>query len=214
MPILKLSDYGQHIVFIGATGSGKTVLATEMMKHYERYFAIDTQDALEIDGKMVRSPEKIQWYLKLYDRIRYVPKPEYLHGSYFNYIFKKILESSSKKRKSPRVVYIDEIYHIGYGAGFPAWLPKAITTARQRGISFWISSQRPRNIPMPVLSEASKIYVFYLNKEDDIKYISGFARKNKKELEAMLFNQEDDFSFIEIDARKGLWQKLPKLKID
>lgn len=214
MPILKLPNYGQHIVFVGATGSGKTFLASKMLEHYDRYFLIDTQDSLDLEGKIIREPERLSWWIRIYDRIRYVPKPEYLDGAYFNYVFKQLLESSTKKRKRPRVIYIDEIYHIGYGAGFPVWLPKSITTARQRGLSFWITAQRPRNIPVPVLSEASKIYVFYLNKEDDIKYIASFARSDKKLLEKTLFEQEDDFSFIEIDARKGLWTKYPKLKED
>lgn len=183
-----------------------------MLAQFDRYFAIDTQDGLDIEGKMIRSPERIEWWLRLYDKIRYVPKPEYLDGTWFNYIFKKLLDSSSKKKQRPRIIYIDEIYHIGYGAGFPVWLPRAITTARQRGLSFWIASQRPRNIPMPVMTEASRIYVFYLNKEDDIKYIASFARTNKKDLERALYEQEADYSFIEIDARKGTWKKYPKLK--
>jgi len=212
MRILKLPNYGQHIAFVGATGSGKTYLASRMLKYYDSYFLIDTQDSLDLGGKLVREPNRLAWWLRLYDQIRYVPKPEYLDAVYFNYVFKQLLESSSKKRKRPRVIYIDEIYHIGYGAGFPIWLPKSITTARQRGISFWIAAQRPRNIPGPVLSEASKIYVFYLNKEDDIKYISSFARMDKRLLEKALYEQEDDFSFIEVDARKGIWQKYPKIK--
>lgn len=213
MPELTLPKYGQHLVFLGATGSGKSFLASAMLEYYDRYFLIDTQDSLDLEGKVVREPERISWYLRFYDRIRYVPKPEYIAGEYFNYIFKKILESSTKRKKRERVVYIDEIYHLGYGAGFPIWLPKSITTARQRGLSFWVCAQRPRNIPMPVLSEASRIYVFYLNKEDDIKYVASFARTDKKKLEKTLYEQKDDYSFIEIDARKGTWKEFPPLKI-
>lgn len=213
MPSLQIPEYGKHIVFLGATGSGKSVMAERMLDKYENYFAIDTQDALSIEGKKLNKPEGLGIFLKLYNRIKYVPKMEYINSTAFNYLFKILINSSMKNKKKSKVIYIDEIYHLGYGASFPSWLPRSITTARQKGISFWISAQRPRNIPTPVLSEASKIYVFYLNKEEDIDFISGFARTDKANFKKELINQKDDFSFFEIDARKGTWKKFPKIKI-
>lgn len=212
MPTLELPEYGKHIVFAGSTGSGKSYMAEAMLQHYESYFAIDTQDSLGIPGYRMKTPQGLTMYLNWLKRIHYVPKPEYLDRDVFNYIFRNVLESSTKKRPRPRVCYIDEIYHVGYGTNFPAWLPKAITTARQRKISFWIATQRPRQIPIPILSEASKIYVFYLSKLDDAKLIASFARENPKELYNVLANQQDDYSFIEIDCRKGSWIKYPKLR--
>ncbi len=213
MPKLLLPNYGQHITFLGATGSGKSVLACKMLEQYERYLAIDTQDSLDIKGKVIKNPASLKLQYKLQDRIKYTPQPDFISSGYFNRIFKEVLGSSTKRHPNPRIIYIDEIFHIGFGQSFPSWLPKSIATARQRQLSFWISTQRPRCIPMPVLSEASKIYVFYLNKEDDVKYVSSFARTDKKLLEQSLYEQKDDYSFIEIDARKGTWQKYPKLKL-
>lgn len=212
MPSLTLPEYGKHVVFLGATGSGKTVLAERMLSNFDNIFAIDTQDALEIEAKVLRNPKSLGLWLKIYHKIRYVPKMEYMNSTAYNYIFKVLLDSSKKRHKKSKIIYIDEIYHLGYGASFPNWLPRSITTARQRGISFWISTQRPRNIPLPVLTEASKIYVFYLNKEEDIDFISGFARTDKRAFRRELMEQKDDYSFFEIDARKGTWVKYPKIK--
>lgn len=210
--VLELPEIGRHIVLVGTTGSGKSWLAETMLPRYESYFAIDSQDSLEIPGKRIAAPDYLKILLPLYKRLHYVPKPEFLERDVFNFIFRTLLDSSSKKRPHPRVIYIDEIYHVGYGTAFPSWLPKAITTARQRKLSFWISTQRPRQIPIPIFSEAAKIYVFFLAKEDDCKLISTFARSDKKELFDTLLHQQDDFSFIEIDCRKGTWEKFPKIK--
>jgi len=214
MAKFELPEYGQHVVFLGSTGCGKSTAAQYMLEYYSHFIAIDTQDSLDLDGMRVSNPGLMKAYMKLFRRIQYVPKPEYLTRQNFDNLFRSILESSSKKQPKPRVLYIDEIFHIGYGASFPSWLPRSITTARQRKISFWIATQRPKMIPQPVLSEASRILVYRLAKEDDIKYAASFARSNSKELYKVLQAQEDDYSFIEINTRKGTWEKKPALKIN
>jgi hypothetical protein len=213
MASISLPPYGQHLVFLGATGSGKTFLAETMLRYYESILAINSQDSLELKGFEVKNPNSLNWSLPLCKKLIYTPKPEFLDKHSFNYVFKKFLESSSKKKPNPRICYIDEIYHCGYGNSFPQWLPKGLATARQKQLSFWISTQRPKAIPIPVLTEASKIFVFFLNREDDIKYVSGFARKDQKGFMQALYEQTDDHSFIVIDARKGEWEKYPKLKV-
>lgn len=210
---LLLPDYGKHILFVGSTGSGKTFLAEEMLSHFQNYLAIDTQDSLTLEGRTITSLKRFSQNLKNYPRLRYVPTPDLLEKEYWDYLFAKLLQSSTKKDPHPIICYIDEIYHLGYGySNFPKWLPKSVTTARQRKISYWVSAQRPRLIPPEIITEASKIYVFYLSKNDDIKFISGFARENPKELYHALANQQDDYSFLEIDNRKGTYKKYPPLK--
>lgn len=213
MQVLELPDYGNHLAFLGATGSGKTVLAESMLTRFDRYIAIDTQDGMDVDGLTVTRPEVLGFSIPLFPRIRYVPDMEYLHKDVWNWVLWKILDSSTKRRPRPRIIYIDEIYHLGYGQSFPDYLPKSLTTARQRRLGYWISTQRPRQIPVPVLSEASRIFVFYLNNEDDIRYISGFARTDKKGFFDALREQKLDHSFIEIDNRRGTWRQMPKLQI-
>ena len=215
MPKLELPPYGQHTVFLGSTGTGKSWLAEHMLQQYSSYLAIDSQDSLDrLEGIKIKRPNNMDWILKFYNRIVYKPKPEYLFKEAFNFIFKSFLENSTKKKKKPRILYIDEIYHVGYGVNFPVWLPKGMTTARQRGLSFWIATQRPKMIPVPVLTEASKIIVFMLSRYEDIKYISGFSRSNPKALLEALQQQKKDRSFIVIDNHEGTWTKYPKLRSD
>ena len=74
-----------------------------------------------------------------------------------------------------------------------------------------MSSQRPTNIPMAILTESRLIYVFYLSYEEDIKKVAKFV-KNSKRFQEVLQELEYDYSFIEIDRIKGTWKKFPKIK--
>jgi len=215
MPSLSLNTPGQHIVLVGSTGSGKSEFAQTLLNMRGSILAIDTQDSLDklTEVKTFHDPHGLGMRLKFYKRLRYIPKGEYRDREWWNFVFETFLHSSSKKKPRPRTLYIDEIYHIGYGISFPNQLPRAITTARQRKLSFVIATQRPRQIPMPVLSEASKIIVFYLSKFDDRKVISQFVRKDPKEMMRELEAQEDDYSFLVIDNRKGTYEKYPPIKL-
>lgn len=212
--LLKLPEYGQHLVFAGSTGSGKTYLAQNLLRYYNSFFAIDSQDSLEgIKGMRFHNPRSIGFLLRWIKKLHYIPKPEYLEREVFDYVFRELLESSTKRKPHPRIVYIDEIYHVGYGVNFPPWLPKAITTARQRKLSFWISTQRPAQIPIPIMSEATRMYVYMLNRDEDMKRVASYARTDKKGLYIQLLDQKKDHSFIEIDLTNGSWKKFPPLNI-
>ena len=215
MASLDLNTPGQHIVLVGSTGSGKSEFAQAVLNMRESILAIDTQDSLDKlrDVKTFSDPHGLGVRLKFHKRLRYIPRGEYRDRDWWNFLFETFLHSSTKKKPKPRTLYIDEIYHIGYGISFPSQLPRSITTARQRKLSFVIATQRPRQIPMPVLSEASKIIVFYLSKFDDRKIISQYVRKDPREMMRELEDQEDDYSFLVIDNRKGTYEKYPPIKL-
>jgi DNA helicase HerA-like ATPase len=209
--ILEMPDYGQHIVFLGSTGSGKSHLAEAMLNEYSRYVGIDTQDSLAVNGAKLKNPNFLKQYLWLYKRIHYVPNPDYMNRLSWDFVLRTLAFSSTKKKPKPKIVYIDEIYHLGFNQNFPVWLPKAVATCRQKQISFWISTQRPKMIPVATISEASRIFIFYLSRGEDIEYISKFARRDRKGFEKALLEQKNDYSFIEVNNRLGTWQKFNKI---
>lgn len=203
-----LPKLGEHLIFCGTTGSGKTYLAERMLAQYDRTFVFDTHNSLNsVDGAKVKTPENLTLNLAIYSKIRYIPKLDYRTKTAFNFVVKKLMTERGGKN---RVIYIDEIYHLGYAQSFPDWLARGISTARQRKTSLFISSQRPTNIPMSLLTEASRIFCFYLSYDEDIKKLSLFVRDSKNFKEEML-KQKYDYSFIEIDRIKGLWTKHQKL---
>lgn len=215
--MITLPKLGEHLIFCGTTGSGKTVLAQELLSNYDKIFVFDTQDSLKIpDAVKVTSPIGLGRKLKSLSRIRYVPKLEYRTKDYFNAVIKYLLLTKNifdrQEVWKNGIIYIDEIYHIGYGQSFPDWLSRGIATARQKKISIWVSSQRPTNIPMPLMTESRRIYLFYLSYAEDLKKISKFTRDEKHFLE-VIRELKYDYSFIELDRITGMWRKLPKLQI-
>lgn len=211
--ILKLEPYGKHLIFCGTNGSGKTFLAKQMVQHYDRYFIIDTKGNIDLPGKIVKSPENLAYHLKLWDKIIYRPHRNYRNARAWNYVFNALMDSSSPKKKNERVILIDEVFHVGYGPSFPTALPIFATSARESGLSLWCNTQRPSQLPLPIFTEAAKIYVFYLTRRRDIKTIAEFSREDEKECLKILKSQQYDNSFIEIDNRTGTWKKFPKLHI-
>lgn len=209
MAIITLPKKGDHLIFCGTTGSGKSYLAQEMLKNYERYFIFDTHGSLKLDNAIkIIEPMNLEKKLRAFDKIRYVPRLEYRTKAHFNAVFKTLMTNKYAKN---RIIYIDEIYHLGFGQSFPDWLSRGISTARQKKISIWTSSQRPSNIPMAILTESRRIYLFYLSYAEDIKKIAKFTRDEKallKEVEELGY----DYSFIELDRIRGSWKKLTPLK--
>ena len=210
MAKITIPKLGEHIVFCGTTGSGKTFLAKEMLKRYEKIFLFDTHNGLgDVEGIKITSPLNIEKKLRSFDKIRYVPDLKYRSKNWFNYVIKTLMTS---KYGRGRVIYIDEIFHLGFGQSFPDWLSKGISTARQKKISIWTCSQRPTNVPMSILTESRRVYIFYLSYMEDLKKLSKFTRDEKrflKEIESLAY----DYSMIELDRIKGSWVKLSPLKI-
>lgn len=214
MSTLYTPKNGQHVLFCGSTGSGKSELAQQIMQFAPRSFSIDTQDSLEkIQGRELSDPHNLPGKLKRNDFILYKPTSQYRTKDWWNYIFLCLSASTSKKKPIPRWVYIDEIYHLGYGNYFPRELPITFTTARQRHLSMLVSTQRPRQIPQPVITEVSYIYVFYLARYEDRKTIAEYSRGNKKDAMKALDSLQKDYSFIQINTATGEWDIFPPVKI-
>lgn len=80
----------------------------------------------------------------------------------------------SSPKKHPTLLVIDEFYDI-VGGGLAAIAPKSILktirAGREMGMAVLAGSQRPRSIPVPIMTEATKFYVFELEFKEDIDYL-------------------------------------------
>lgn len=213
---ITIPKYGQHLLFMGSTGCGKSVLGEAMLKHVASFFVFDTQDCIDIQGaKICKKPsEAINAIKNKVKKIIYKPHLKYHNKDINGYLIEILADSSSKKKRNERVIYIDEVFHLGYMQSFPSQLPIAMATCRQRGISLWISTQRPKLIPTNLISESSIIYLFYLAKGDDIKYIADNIRTDQKEfIKIAMSMKKDEHRFIKIDLTQGEYDIFPPLKI-
>lgn len=86
---------------------------------------------------------------------------------------RKLFRSSYEE--SPTLIYVDEYYDLITGGGLSGHTDRrvlqVIRAGRERFMSALISTQRPRSIPLPTLTEATKFYIFELDYEDDVMYM-------------------------------------------
>jgi hypothetical protein len=86
---------------------------------------------------------------------------------------RKLFRSSHES--SPTLLYVDEYYDLITGGGTSGHTDRrvlqVIRAGRERFMSALISTQRPRSIPLPTLTEATKYYIFTLEYIDDIEYM-------------------------------------------
>jgi hypothetical protein len=117
---------------------------------------------------------------------------------------RKLFRSSHET--SPTLLYVDEYYDLITGGGLSGHTDRrvlqVIRAGRERYMSALISTQRPRSIPLPTLTEATKYYIFTLEYEEDIEYM----RKHGPKLSQSPHGY--DFVFYE---RKNGGERIEKL---
>lgn len=93
----------------------------------------------------------------------------------FEYTDKLIFYARPQAR--PVLEVIDEVYNVvtGVQAITDDRLLEAFRGGRERGLGMLVGSQRPRSIPLSMLTEAEMYYIFRLRKEGDRKYVREYC---------------------------------------
>lgn len=207
---IEAPGYQARVFFLGANGSGKTVLAARMMAGYPRVIVLDIKYDFPIPwakGEYVithKPPgvgnllERRKWNA---DRIIYRPGRGYDSGEWMAYFLDWCFEKGRKSgKKKPFILYLDEGAWIA-SQGAKSAIARLAIAGRSLGIGLWVTAQRPRNIPVEVRSEAWRTYLFFLQYQDDedelIKYSKG--QLTREDLRVTL----DDYSFWELRRGKG-----------
>lgn len=156
----------EHNVFIGSTGSGKTVLARHFLDRINRVFVIDPKHEYKAEGFVKR---------------RNLP----LFGSDFRIIFRPredddpILDKLLRDlfRLKNVTIYCDELGTLAdYFPLSTRRLADIIRTGREKHVSVWSAIQRPRFIPRVFLTEVKSRFIFNLPGEDDRNYMAKFTK--------------------------------------
>ena len=163
--------YDEKIVIVGASGSGKTYLANEIMKGLNgiSVWVFDPNYQFHSSRAMVFND--LSEMLKVYDsakRGHYILQP---HQNDEN-TFRRFCSEAFKRGNV--VLIMDEIHN---------WLTKqrvlkefnqVILSGRPRGISCVSISSRPASCPNHILSNAKHVFAFKLNLESDVKFLEGY----------------------------------------
>lgn len=204
----------QHAFIAGATGSGKSKLAEYLIRDPGKPYSV------AYDPKHSETIGEWRGHTYIYSwreltqskerRIIYRPSREkYIKAGrltdetedldcqeqFFQYVF------DGKRRR----VYVDEVSAL-LGDTKPNYhLKGCITRGRELGISTVCATQRPVSIPIIMMSEASKLYIFRLNWPDDQKRMSDLTggRISVDEQAAL-----EDYQFLYYDlAKRRRWPK-------
>jgi len=123
---------------------------------------------------------------------------------------RKLFRSSHED--SPTLLYVDEYYDLITGGGLSGNTDRrvlqVIRAGRERFMSALISTQRPRSIPLPTLTEATKYYVFNLEYLEDVEYM----RKHGPQIQ----HAPTGYNFVFYERKRGgeRIEKLMRLDLD
>lgn len=203
MPKLSTPTYQERVVFLGENGSGKTYLANAMLSagNYARWIVLDQKrDFTPFEGAgdyrvVTEAKPEIFHGWRRADRILFQPKPEYGPRAIRWALHQCYIRANLEGKRRPFIVLVDEGLDAAHHYASD-WLRTIATTGRSLGCGLWVNSQRPRWIPREVLSEAWRIYVFYMGNEEDDKEI---VRLSKSQLTlADVQAATSHYSFLEL----------------
>jgi adenylate kinase family enzyme len=163
--------YDEKIVIVGASGSGKTYLANEIMKGLNGISVWVFDPNYQFHSSRAMVFHDLSEMLKVYDsakRGHYILQP---HDS-SEHTFRRFNAEAFKRGNL--VLIEDEIHN---------WLSKqkvlkefnqVILSGRPRGISVISISSRPASCPNHILSNVKHVFAFKLNLESDVKFLEGY----------------------------------------
>lgn len=155
----------QRVCLFGRTGSGKTTLAKRILSSATfRWAALDPKHDLSIPGIPVVS----KFNEDLDRQIIRVPFDE---NEYFAWddAIDGVWENGN------RILYVDETTLLTPPRSLRASLGRAIRTGRSRGVGVWCASQRPKDLPSAVFTEAEHFFVFQLTFKADREKVCSFT---------------------------------------
>lgn len=179
----------EHGFICGATGSGKSMLARFLMADRTKEYGV------VYDPKHSRTLGEWPHYERIYDfqtlehswakRILYRPSfAESWDKAWQEKFFEWIFFQQHVR------CYVDECARLLGGTHPNQFLYACLTQGRELGVSILATTQRPVSIPVTLMSEASRIYVFRLNWPDDQKRmadITGVSVEEQNKLEQYEF---------------------------
>lgn len=162
---LKLRN-DQRGAIIGRTGTGKSFLAKRLLPRSGNLAIIDPKREFDFDtcvvynavDKIIKAKSK---------RFIYRPDPDRLTDlTEYDKLYKYCYEMGNI------TVYTDDMVGIMDRQRFPHFLQVCYQMGRSKKVSMLSAFQRPAWLPMFLMSEANKFYVFSLNQKADIKKVN------------------------------------------
>jgi energy-coupling factor transporter ATP-binding protein EcfA2 len=211
----------EHAFIAGATGCGKSELAQWLIndpgkkysivydpKHSETITEWRNQTFIYSWQELKRSKDRrivyrpsLEAYRGADGKLTNEAEDERCQEEFFQYVF------ITKRRR----VYVDEVSALLGGSNPNYYLKGCLTRGRELGISTVCATQRPVSIPIIMMSESTKKYVFRLEWPDDQERMEKLTGgRITVKMQGLL----QDFEFYFYDgAKKWHWPKPIKLNL-
>lgn len=190
---IKASD---RVCFFGRTGSGKTTLARAFLRAVPRFVVLDAKHTFRMRNVPVSSE---------YSRFR---ARQIVRLPYDAEDWERVMRRVWRRRRT--LLYLDETTLINeeFGTRLSPQLGRAIRTGRELDIGVWIGSQRPKDIPSAVFTEAEHFFIFQLNWHDDRKKVVSFTNSDLlPDLESL---KGHEFLYYSVLSNQWTKAELPK----
>lgn len=169
---MKLADLvpkgDERGVIVGMSGSGKSYLATELLKHCVNVVILDPKRMFKFPNLTVAEDAKtfVQCLKANRFPLAYRPKPKDLTNVK---AYNEVLEAVYNRGNL--TLYVDDLVGVMEGTRFPHYLQVIYQMGRAKNIRTLSAIQRPAKIPLFTISEATRLYIFKLNIAADMKRI-------------------------------------------
>lgn len=201
---------GEHVVVVGPTGSGKTVLWQSLLSIRERrhgYIAVlctkpKDDQLLSLTAKRYRKVIANNNYTDTsYPRLLIWPNSGHLTDT-FNQRkqFLTCLEGAWKHGNW--TIVLDELRYIADQLNLRKALDVMYLQSRSSGVSLVSVTQRPSWVPLEAFSQSSHLFFFTCRDEYDLKRIQGLGAANSKLVRSMVESLER-YQFVYVNALTG-----------
>jgi hypothetical protein len=179
----------ERVLFVGATGSGKTELAKRLLKDVQRVLVIDPKHTFTLDNFKLRKSLKIYFWER--KEFRFIVRPQRGDDNKLRDLLEGVFAQGDL------TIYVDELASLA--DRFPLTLETLediARTGRERRVSLWNAVQRPRGTPKIFMTETETFFIYNLRAEADRQHMAGFV--GEKVAEARL--PEHEFLYCRADA--------------
>lgn len=184
----------QHVTIIGPTGSGKTTLATELVKPRGHVVALGVKHVDETLAKLTRKGSEWhrveQWKRRpksanrvvLWPKANDLDKVLQVHHDTFSDLFRSVYKIGHW------TLWMDELTYLTDHCGLRKPIRSLYILARSNRVSLVGVAQRPAHIPLEAYSQASHLFMYRTGDERDLARQGGLNGTNAKQVAATVAN--------------------------